>query len=113
MQLTTVDCGENALVSMNGQEKDIRSPYGATDSGGYRVCIYPYKDGYRVYIFGIYTYSESNPIGGLITKGIKKVVVGALCEGDSTYNCLFKQIVNKVKEKFPSAELVKLDLPQP
>ena len=113
IQFATVDCGENVWVSMTGQENELRSPYGTTDAGIYKVCIYPYKDGYRVYIFGIYTYSESTSIGGIIASGIKKVVMSGLCQGDSVYNCWFEQIVDRVKKKFSDAQLVKLDLPQP
>ncbi len=109
---TTVKCGNKVWVSMNGQENELKSPYGTKESGGYRVCIYPYKNGYKVYVFGLYTYSEQNPFGGLIAKGIEKVVNKSLCNDDKTFNCWFKQIVDKIKNKFPDAKIARIDLPQ-
>jgi hypothetical protein len=107
-----VDCGNDVWVSMNGQEDALKTSLGTSEQGGYRVCIYPYKDGYKAYIYGIYTYSESNSIGGLIVSGIRKVVNSSTCDGEKTYNCWFKQIVSKIEEKFPDAKVVRVDMPQ-
>lgn len=109
--LISIKCG-NAWVSISGQEPDLKSSYGTTDTKGYKACIYPYKDGYRAYVFGLYTYSENDSLTGLIARGIKKAVTSAVCKDDKYFNCLFDQIISKLKENVPDGKMVSLEYPQ-
>ncbi len=112
MNFINVKCGDNAWISISGQERGLKSAYGTKDLGSYRVCIYPYKKGYRVYVIGIYTYSEQNSILGSIAGAIKKGVTKATCDTDKVYNCWFNQVVKEIENKFTNAKVVRIDMPQ-
>jgi len=111
MTFTSISCGEKAVATVSGQEPGLKNVYGTSEVSGYKACIYPYKKGYRVYIIGTYMKSDSNGIGGLLTRVIEKSVNKATCNGMDTFDCWWDQIVQKSKEEFKDAKIIAIEYP--
>ena len=67
----------------------------------YKGAIYPYKKGYKVYIYEFYSEGTDGLIGHL-TKSMAQAMTG----GIEASLLLISQISNKFKEKIPSAKLI-------
>ncbi|WP_457755324.1 hypothetical protein [Thermovibrio ammonificans] len=107
----TISCGDKAVATISGQEPALKSPYGTIQMSGYKACIYPYKRGYRIYIVGTYMKNDSSGIGGFLTRMIEKGVNSAVCNGMSTFDCYWNDIVKKTKEDFPNAKILEIQYP--
>jgi uncharacterized protein YceK len=112
MTFASISCGKDAVATISGQEPGLSNPYGTTEVSGYKACIYPYKNGYRVYIIGTYMRNDSNGIGGFLTHLIEKGVNKAICKGMSTFDCWWNQIVEKSKEEFKGAKFIEIEYPE-
>ncbi|RUM57188.1 MAG: hypothetical protein DSY60_05295 [Persephonella sp.] len=115
-------CG-NAWVEIGGEDTGIHNFLGVDGSGQYRACIYPYKDGYRVYVYANYEIS-SDAVGSLlrdftskvkdkIDSGMNKAFGGLtyVCQ-DELFNCWFDIVLVNLKEKFPKSKIISIDYPQ-
>lgn len=111
MTFASISCGKDAVAIISGQEPGLKNAYGTTELSGYKACIYPYQNGYRVYIIGTYIKQDSSGIGGLLTHLVESGVNKAICHGMSTFDCWWDQIVKKSKEEFKDAKFIEIDYP--
>jgi len=110
--LPQVYCGDKAVATISATEPELSNAYGSANYGGYKVCVYPYKGGYRIYTIATYMYTSSNAIGNMLTKAIENTVVPAICKGLSKFDCWFKQIIEAEKAQFPNAKVIKVKAPE-
>jgi len=76
----------------------------------YKVCIYPYSKGYRVYVVGAYTRYIPNKIGQMLT-GVVKKFKGTECENMTDLNCSWYKLVQRTKKEFKDAKILELKYP--
>jgi len=76
----------------------------------YKVCIYPYSKGYRVYLVGAYTRYIPNKIGQMLT-GVVKKFKGTECENMTDLDCSWHKVVEKTKQTFPDAKVIEVKYP--
>ena len=118
---TFATCG-NAWIEITGNNCSVGGSLGKSVLGIYRVCIYPYKYGYRLYIYADYEKS-SDVIGNLIQnftanekdKKGQSFNLGKeynyVCQ-DEFFNCWFDIILVRLKEKFPKSKIISINYPQ-
>jgi hypothetical protein len=94
MQLDT----HNAWFSVQGKE-EFKSIFNS-NYVVYKGAIYPYKDGYKVYIYEFYREGTNGIVGHLAKKITKSVTK------EETPLLLIAQISGKFKKKIPSAKLI-------
>ena len=107
----TISCGDKAVATISGQEPELKNPYGTAEISGYKACIYPYKNGYRIYIFGTYIKQDSNGLGGFFTRIIETGVSKIACNNMPIFNCWWKQIVEKSKQEFADGKIIEVEYP--
>jgi hypothetical protein len=81
-----------------------------TTGVNYKVCIYPYTEGYRVYLIGAYTRYIPNKVGQAISS-VGKIFSGGDCDNMTDLDCSWQKVVDKTKETFPDAKIVEIKYP--
>ena len=118
---------KNAWIEMYRENVLDMLLFGTNEKGAYKVCIYPYKFGYRVYIYANFKLkrniignilSEDNPLNrnNEKTSLIKKISKSSkglfyICE-DRTFNCWFDMIFMRLEEVFPDLKIISAIYPQ-
>jgi len=97
LEATQLDTS-NAWYSVEGTE-EMGTPFDR-QYVVYKGAIYPYKDGYKVYIYEFYQEGVDGLMGHL-TKAVAEAV-----SGEKAPLLFIAQISNRFKEKIPEAKLV-------
>ena len=88
----------NAWYSVGGKG-GMTSEY-TNQAEYYKAAIYPYKDGYKVYIYQFYTGGSSGIIGNLTHAAVKAIV------GTDNALLYMAQVRNKFLENLPNAKIL-------
>lgn len=83
----------NSYGMITGGQTSGRAGF-AADGESYIACIYPYTEGAKVYLIGVYSKSSNDGIDGWLADKIRKAVRG---EDDQAYAKMFKDMLAKIK----------------
>ncbi|WP_456488304.1 hypothetical protein [Caminibacter pacificus] len=88
----------NAYCSFQGSET-----YGTMfnkNSVAYKAAIYPYKDGYKVYIYEFYQEGADGIMGHLVKASVAKIM------GSESPALFMAQVMDKFERELPQAKLI-------
>ena len=116
----------NSWIEISCDESLNMSLFGIYRSGIYKACIYPYNNGYKVFVFAKYEL-KSNVIGNILlfdnpikrkreeeTIAYFKKALGKyayICD-DRIFNCWFDIVLLNLKKSFPQSKILYIRYPQ-